>query len=93
MKVRAPDGSLVEAIDLEFEEQSAPWTKIKCSDGTVIMIKVEVTEVLRMEAYDQITGIPVYNVKSMPIFRVTQVPASVRKIPNEPPKATNTEVQ
>jgi hypothetical protein len=93
MKVRAPDGSLVEAIDLEFEEEATPWTKIKCSDGTVIMIKIEVAEVIRMNFYDQVTGIPLYNVKSTPIFRVTQVPLSIRKIPNEPPKATNDEVQ
>ena len=92
MKVRAPDGSMVEAKELEFEEQSTPWTKVKCEDGTVVMIKVEILAITRMNFYDAVTGIPTYNINSQPVVRVTNVPASVRKIPNSPPEKTNQEV-
>jgi hypothetical protein len=93
MKARAPNGAMVDGTDLEFEEQTAPWTKVKCEDGTIVMVKVQVLGITRMDVFDAVTGIPLYNVNCQPIFRVTNVPADVRKIPNEPPKATNTEVQ
>jgi hypothetical protein len=92
-KARGPDGSIIDAVELEFEEQSTPWTKVKCEDGTVIMIKVEILAVTRLDAYDPVTGIPLYHVNSQPAFRVTNVHPDVRKIPNAPPERTDIETQ
>jgi hypothetical protein len=92
VQVRAPDGSMVEGTELSFEEISSPWTKVKCEDGAVIMVKVEITAVTRMDVHDPVTGVPIYNIGSQPIFRVTEVPMELRKIPNAPPKRTDMEV-
>jgi len=89
---QAPDGSIVSANEMEFEEITAPWTKVKCEDGTTLMIKMNVTAVIRLDIHDPITGSPIYHIQTQNLVRATDIPPKLRKLPNAPPEKTDQEI-
>jgi hypothetical protein len=93
MKVRAPDNSIVEGTQVDFEETSVPWSTIKLKDGTTLKIKIQVLDVIRMDFYNPTNGDPAYFVPTTTIIRAVEIPNKLRKLPNAPPNPTNTEIQ
>ena len=93
MKVRAPDGSIVEGTQIDFDEASMPWSTVKLKDGTILKLKIEIMDVIRLDFFNPQNGEPAYHVPTMVVVRATQIPEKLRKLPNEPPKPTNVDVQ
>jgi hypothetical protein len=64
MKVRLPDGREVEATQMSFKPRKEDWNEYECEDGTIIKVKVIVTEIYRLEEMDPATGKHNWLVKS-----------------------------
>lgn len=80
MKVRLPNGSEVEATDVDFETIREDWNEYKLEDGTVLKFKTVVSSIVRTEDYDPMSGDPVYHVRSTNILRV-KVPDELKRLP------------
>jgi hypothetical protein len=80
MKVRLPNGSEVEATNVDFETMQEDWNEYKLEDGTVLRFKTVVSSIIRTENYDPMTGDPVYHVRSTNILRV-KVPDELKRLP------------
>ena len=80
MKVRLPNGSEVEATNVDFETMHEDWSEYKLDDGTVMKFKTVISSIIRTENYDPMTGDPVYHVRSTNILRV-KVPDELKRLP------------
>ncbi len=77
-KVPGPDGREVDATVLGFNPSAEHWTEVLADDGSVIKLKLVVTDVFRVDdAYD-VEGNPVYVVRSQNILRVDS-PENLRR--------------
>jgi hypothetical protein len=74
VKVQAPDGTLVEAEEVDFDTESEPWTVVKVKDGSTIRIRLSVMKILRLEYNEPVTGDPLYIVQSQNMMRVSANP-------------------
>ncbi len=79
-QIMLPDGRMMNATEVDFEVENEPWTVAKCSDGTTIRMKPNITKIFRMEEHDPINGDPAYFIQSGNIMRV-QAPNSLKKFP------------
>jgi len=74
-QIKMPDGTIVNAIDLDFKIESDPETVVKLDDESVLKIRLSVTKVSRLEDLnDPVTGDPVYYVQHQPVIRVNAAP-------------------
>ena len=80
MKVRLPNGSEVEATNVDFETMREDWNEYELEDGTVLKFKTVVSSIIRTENYDPMSGDPVYHVRSTNILRV-KVPDELKRLP------------
>ena len=80
MRVRLPNGTEVEAMNVDFETVKEDWNEYKLKDGTILKFKTVVSNVIRTENYDPMTGDPVYHVRSTNILRVN-VPSELKRLP------------
>lgn len=72
-KVPSPDGSgqMVEGTVLPFQTGGENWNEYLVEDGSVIRLKLVVTEIVRVDGmYDQ-EGNPVYMVQSTNVLAVS----------------------
>jgi hypothetical protein len=69
----------VDAMELDFEITSEPWTTVKLEDGTVLKLRINVGKIFRLEHYDQLSGEPAYQVASKVDVR-SQVPQKLKKL-------------
>jgi len=70
-KVKGPDGRMVDAVELSFRSSGENWNEYLLDDGTVIRVKLVVTDVVRLDGqYDQV-GNPVYLVQSTNVLAVS----------------------
>lgn len=77
LKVRLPDGRMVEAEDLDFESVKEEWNEYKLEDGTVLKAKLVVSKVLRAKEYQE-SGEPIYTISSANVVRA-KVPEELIK--------------
>jgi hypothetical protein len=80
VKVRLPNGSEVEAVNVDFKTLHEEWNEYQLEDGTVLKFKTVVSNIIRTESYDPMTGDPVYHVRSTNILRVN-VPEEMKRLP------------
>lgn len=78
--MRLPNGSEVEATNVDFETMKEDWNEYKLEDGTVLRFKTVVSSIIRTENYDPMTGDPVYHVRSTNILRV-KAPDELKRLP------------
>lgn len=69
-KIRAPDGSEVEATELSFQNVREHWNEYLLDDGTIIKLKPVATELFRLDDRHDNEGNPVYILKSRNILVV-----------------------
>jgi hypothetical protein len=74
-----PDLSNAEVIDFSIESGETR-VRLKLKDGSVLEVKMEVTNILRV-GNDPATGLPAYLVQSTNIVRLAQCPKELRKAP------------
>lgn len=74
-QIRTPDGKIVDVTEVDFKIEDDPETRVSLSDGSLLRIKVLVTNVSRLEGvHDVITGDPLYFVQTQPVIRVKADP-------------------
>lgn len=77
-KITLPNGTVVDAVEVEVLEATERWTDIKLADGTSLRIKPVVLSVIRVEGqYDQ-EGDPVYQMKANQVMTAS-VPEHLKK--------------
>jgi hypothetical protein len=72
------DGGELEATVMPFQAAGEHWNEYLVDDGTVIKIKLVVTEVLRVDDKYDGNGDPVYLIHSQNVVNVS-APESLRK--------------
>lgn len=78
-RMKDANGNEFDAIVLPFQTGVEHWNEYLVDDGSVIRIKLVVTEVLRLEGqYDPTTGDPIYIAKSQNIVNVSS-PENLKK--------------
>ena len=78
IKITAPDGRSHDAIYVPVRESHETWNEYVLEDGTVLRMKLVVTEVYRIEGMYDGEGNPVYQVKSSNVPAVLP-PDSLKK--------------
>ena len=73
-----PDGSTAEAEVLPFRSNVEHWNEYLVDDGTVLKMKLVVTEVVRVEGHYDAAGNPAYVVQSTNVVAVDS-PENIRK--------------
>jgi hypothetical protein len=81
VKMRLPNGRVLEAMDIDFETIKEDWNEYKLEDGTVLKFKTVVSSIIRTEDYDPMTGDPIYHVRSTNILQV-KVPEEMKRLPS-----------
>jgi hypothetical protein len=69
-KIQGPDGSEYDAEVLSFQSHGEHWNEYVIDDGSLIRLKVVVTEVLRVEGQYDANGNPAYVVQSTNVVSV-----------------------
>ena len=77
---RITQKDLIEAEDLDFEEESEQWNTYKLSDGTKLRIKLVLREVKRLKKWKP-DGTPIYVISSMNVVRTVEIPKELRQKP------------
>jgi hypothetical protein len=81
-RVQIAPGQTVEATELGFRSSSENWNEYLADDGSVLRVKLVVTEVLRVDGQYDTDGNPVYLVKSSNVM-ATSSPEELRRETNE----------
>jgi len=77
IKVRFEE-KIVEALDMDFKSVKEDWNEYQINDGTIIRMKVVVTNIAKLtDKYDN-DGNPIYVVKSSNVLAVS-APEKLRK--------------
>lgn len=56
MKLKMPDGTIVEATDMDFKVTKEDWNSYELDDGTIVKLKTSPSKIFRLEITDPITG-------------------------------------
>ena len=79
-RVTLPNGDQVEVAEVGFRSSLENWNEYLADDGTVIRLKLVVTEVLRVDGQYDPEGNPVYLVKSTNVTSIS-APEELRRQP------------
>lgn len=60
----------VDADRMEFKALDEPWAQYRLEDGTVVKLKLVVSDVYKLQQSDALTGLPQLVVKSTNIMSV-----------------------
>lgn len=63
MKLKMPDGNIVDAKIMSFEPVREDWNTYKLQDGTMMKVKIIPANVYRLKATDPVTGQHLYYVQ------------------------------
>lgn len=56
VKIKTPNGALVEAKSMDFETIEEKWNLYKLSDGTLMRLKTTPLKIYQLEITDPVTG-------------------------------------
>ena len=71
-------GQEVDATEVEFQTRKEDWSEYQLMDGSVVKMKLVVSDIFRLEGmYDQ-EGNPVYHIKSTNVAAVSS-PDNLKK--------------
>ena len=79
-KVPLPDGSVVDGTEVGFRSSGEHWNEYLADDGSVIRLKLVVTEIMRLDDTYEPDGTPSYAVKSTTVM-ATSAPDELRRNP------------
>ena len=77
-KVKLADGRELDAVELGFQTGGEHWNEYMLDDGSVVKIKLVVTNVVRLEGEYDPNGLPVYLAQSTNVMAVS-APDNLRK--------------
>lgn len=70
-KVRKPDGTEVDGVEVAVESSSEHWNEYLLADGSVIRLKLVATQVVRIESEWDAEGNPLYFVQGTNVMVVS----------------------
>ncbi len=70
-------GRIVEATEVGFKGLKEEWNEYQAEDGTVLRLKVVVSEIFRLDEYDQ-DNKPIYVIKSSNVLS-SSVPEHLKR--------------
>ena len=75
-------GQIVEAESVSCKPIDEPWSTYRLEDGSVIKLKLVISDVFRLPNVDPLTGLPQYIVRSSNVMSVEapEPPLSKREI-------------
>jgi hypothetical protein len=75
-------GNVVEAESIAVSHAEEPWSTYRLDDGSVIKLKLVVSDVFKLPQPDPVTGLPQYLVRSSNVLSVEppETPLSKREI-------------
>jgi hypothetical protein len=79
-RMTLPDGRTVDATELSFRSSGENWNEYLVDDGTVIRLKLVVTEIVRIDGEYDADGNPAYIVKSASVPAIS-APDELRRQP------------
>jgi hypothetical protein len=72
-------GSLVDADSMEYTPIGEPWSSYRLTDGTIIKIKLVISDVFKLQTVDSLTGLPQYLIRSSNVVSVDPPDISLSK--------------
>jgi len=69
-------GQTVEAESLSYKSLNEPWSLYQLDDGSIIKIKLVISDVFKLPTPDPLTGLPQYVIRSSNVMSV-EPPESV----------------
>ena len=78
-KVQIPTGENVSGTLVSIDESVERYSEIKLSDGSVLRVKVNVVEVIRLDDRHDDNGNPVYAIKSSNHILVSSAPSELKR--------------
>jgi len=75
--VRITQKDVMEAADLDFEEQEEHWNVYKLSDGTTLKVKLILRGVKRLNKWND-DGTPLYVISAQNFVRAIDIPAKLK---------------
>jgi hypothetical protein len=75
-------GKTIEAESLSYRPLNEPWSSYQLDDGSIIKLKIVISDVFKLPTPDQLTGLPQYIVRSSNVMSVEpqESVASKRKV-------------
>lgn len=70
-KVPLPDGRVVEGTIMPFQTGGEHWNEYLVDDGTVVRVKLVVTEIIRVDGEYDAQGDPIYTVQSTNVSNIS----------------------
>ncbi len=83
MQVQISPEDVAEAENLSIKDESENWNTYKLSDGSIMKVKLTVTNVKRLKKY-QPDGSPIYLIQSMNVLRMDTIPKELMGKPIQP---------
>jgi hypothetical protein len=77
-KITLGTGEVAEGVEVPVTEAIERWSELRLEDGSIIRVKMTVSQVIRTEQYDAI-GNPIYVMNMAPTVAVIQQPENLRK--------------
>jgi len=72
-KMATATGDMVEGIEVPINESNEKWSELKLGDGTVLRVKMSVSQILRIEGQYDALGNPIYVMNATPTIAVISV--------------------
>jgi hypothetical protein len=72
-------GQILEAESMSWKALDEPWSSYRLEDGSVVKLKIVVSDVYRLPNADPLTGLPQYIVRSSNVMSVEAPEASPSK--------------
>jgi hypothetical protein len=75
-------GLTVEAESMGYKPLEEPWSSYRLDDGSIVKIKLVVSDVFKLPTPDPVTGLPQYIIRSSNVMSVEppETPVSNRKV-------------
>ena len=71
-RIKSPAGEMVDAVELGFRiEGEEPWISYLLDDGTLLRVKLTLTNIFRVEGQQDQLGRPVYVFESTNVLSIS----------------------
>ena len=79
-KLAGPDGSFKEGELIEVVKADEPWTQYDLSDGSVLRVRIVLSEIVRIDNEYDADGNPSYYFKASPVLSVRSLDELKKKV-------------
>lgn len=80
-QIPLPDGSVGDAVELDYEVVREDWNEYELEDGTRLKVKIVLQKVLRSDDAHTAMGEPIYQFSSQNAVRTENIPEELMAEP------------